>query len=160
MASIVDPTQYTLIPYTLYTSLEDKINALLGGEVLYIKRFEQKEGASVLVRLEQKKFTVSQISYDLTFSEDDPRYWTTFNIGINDLSLFTAFKFEEGLFLHTNKYSINDVVTYVSSDGLQDSAIIEEIYVSNLDPNQYAYKLSRDPVGLYAEEDLIKNKYL
>lgn len=159
MATPVDSSQYTLLPYTVYNTLQDKLNALMNGEVLFIKNFERNEGADVLVRLIDKKFTITQISYDLRESENDPRYWVTFNIGINDLSLFTAFKFEEDLFLNTNKYMINDIVNYVSEDGQEDSAIVTAVYQSNLDPNQYAYQLSRDPAGLYAEEDLIQNKY-
>ncbi|AXH71201.1 hypothetical protein BSP36_155 [Bacillus phage BSP36] len=155
----LDPTQYTLVPFVLYDTLPEKMQALLNGESLLIKAFEQREKRDVLIRLEQKKFTVAQMSYDVYQSEDDPRYWITYNIGINDLSLFTCFKFEENTFELGNRYMINDVVLYVSEDGKTDTAIVEEVYVSNLDPSQFAYRLSRDD-GLYAEEDLLQHKYM
>lgn len=157
--AIVDATQYTLIPYTVYKSLNEKLEYLLNGGTLLLKKFEQKLDSDVLIKLEDKKFTVSQISYDIEESVDNPRYWITFNVGINDLSLYTAYKFQEGIFILGQKYMINDIVNYTSADGQVDSAVIEEVYQSNSDPNQFAYKLSRDPAGLYAEEDLIKNKY-
>jgi hypothetical protein len=154
MAFTIDATQYTLVPYTTYMTLGEKLNALLRGETLLIRKFERREGADVLIRIVEKKFTVTQISYDMTENELDPRHWITYNIGINDLSLLPTFKFEEGVFSHTNKFGINDVVIYSSEDGFADSAIIEEVYRHNTDPDLYAYKLSRDPIGLYAEEDL------
>lgn len=155
MANTVDETQYTLIPYTFYKTLSEKLNALTRGETLIVRKFEQKEGADVLIRLVEKKFTVTQISYDMVESEHNPRYWITYNIGINDLSLLPTLKFEEGLFLSTPNYGVNDVVMYVSEDGTTDSAIVEEVYAHNIDPDLYAYKLSRDPSGLYAETDLL-----
>ena len=155
----VDSANYTLIPYVMYKTLDAKLQYLLNGGVLLLKKFEQKEGVDVLVQLVDKKFTITQISYDMRESADDPRYWITFNVGINDLSLLTAFQFEEDIFLNTNKFMVNDVITYLNDLGKWDSAVIEEVHVSNLDPNQYAYKFSRQD-GLYAEEDLIKNIYL
>ena len=157
--AIIDATQYTLIPFLSYKTLNDKIQALLDGEVLFIKKFEKQEGADVLVRLEQKKFTVSQISYDISVNGIDPRYWITFNLGLNDLSLFTCYKFSEDVFGKEHKFMINDVVSYTSVDGLQDTAIVEEVYQHNIDPDKFAYRLSRDN-GLYAEEELVKNVYM
>lgn len=159
MTQVVDASQYTLVPFTVYKTLEEKLTALMAGETLFIKDFEQKEGADVLIRLVEKKFTVTQISYDMYETEMNPRYWITFNIGINDLSLFTTFKFEEVIFLYTNKYKVNDVVQYTSADGTYDSAVIEAVYQHNVDPDLFAYKLSRDPEGLYAEEDLLPKLY-
>ena len=158
--AVVDPTQYTLVPFTVYNTLQERLQALSDGEVLLIKKFEQKSKADVLIQLVEKKYTVTQISYDTKANDLDERYWITFNVGINDLSLLTAFQFDESAFSHENKYMVNDIVTYTSEDGFEDSAIIEEVYVSNIDPNQYAYKLSRDPNGIYAEESLIKHRYL
>ena len=157
--AIVDPTQYELVPFEMYQTLSDKVQALVEGKILFIKKFERQQGADVLVRLEQKKYTVTQISYDLSVNDSDPRYWVTYNIGINDLSLFHCFKFDEDLFRQNNKYMINDVVNYTSVDGRNDSAIIEEVYVSLTDPDKFAYRLSRDN-EIYAEEDLLQHSYL
>jgi hypothetical protein len=155
----VDPTQYTLVPYEAYQSLNDKIQALLSGEVLFIKKFEKQEESDVLVRLEQKKFTVTQISYDIKENPADPRYWVTFNLGFNDLSLFTCFRYNDALFNLEHRYMINDIVQYISEDGARDSAIVEEVYQNISDPTKFAYRLSRDG-GVYAEEDLVQNTYM
>ncbi|QDP42978.1 virion structural protein [Bacillus phage vB_BmeM-Goe8] len=157
--AIIDSAQYTLIPFLSYKTLNDKIQALLSGEILFIKKFEKNEGADVLARLEQKKFTVSQISYDISVNDSDPRYWVTFNLGLNDLSLFTCYRFSEDVFGKEHKYMINDVVSYTSLDGQTDTAIVEEVYQHNTDPTKFAYKLSRDE-GLYVEEELVKNVYM
>lgn len=159
MTQVVDNTQYTQIPFQVYNTMGDKLNALLGGQVLFIKGFEQAEKTDVLIQMVNKKFTVTQISYDMTDTTNNPRYWITFNVGLNDLSLFTVFRWDETAFSNSNKYTINDVVTYTNIDGVQDSAVVTAVYINNGDSNQYAYQLSRDPEGLYAEEDLIQNKY-
>jgi hypothetical protein len=139
--------------------MSDKLTALLNGNILFVKGFEQAEGTDVLVQMVNKKFTVTQISYDMQDTVDRPRYWITFNVGLNDLSLFTVFKWDETSFTYSNKYMINDVVNYTNVDGQPDSAVITAVYVNNTDSSQYAYQLSRDPEGLYAEADLIQNKY-
>jgi hypothetical protein len=156
--AIVDVTEYTKIPFEQYKTLEEKMQALLNGEVLFIKKFEVQEGADVLVRIIRKKFTVSQISYDVEASEQDDRYWVTFNVGLNDISLFTCFKFVEGAFNLENKYMINDKVEYLSVDGNYDAAVILEVYQHNIYPEQFAYRLSRDG-ALYAEDELVQNPY-
>lgn len=156
---LLDLANLSEVPFTIYQTLDEKLGALLDGEILLIKGFEQRYDNDVLIRLDKQKFTVTQISYDKEELEMQARYWITFNIGINDLSLFTVYKYEEGVFNHTNKFKLNDVVLYRSIDGRTDKAIIEKVYVSNLDHKQYAYSLSRDD-GLYVEEDLVVHKYI
>ncbi|QEG13677.1 hypothetical protein MARVELLAND_155 [Bacillus phage vB_BspM_MarvelLand] len=159
MAETVDITQYDKVPFKLYNTLAEKLQALLNGEVLFIKGFERKDKLNVLIRLVDKKYTVSQISYDVTESKSDERYWLTFNVGLNDLSLFTVFKFEEDVFLKGNKYQVNDKVTYISRDGTKDAAIITEVYQAKADPNKFAYGLSREPGTFYKEEELSSLNY-
>jgi hypothetical protein len=158
--ALVDQSQYTELNYTVYSTLQDKLTALLAGSILLIKNFELKEGADVLVQIAQNKYTVSQISYDMSDTVLNPRYWITYNIGINDLSLFTTFLYDETTFGYANKYMINDTVSYISSDGTQDVAIVEAVYVNNTDPTLFAYKLSRDNNGVYDENGLSQDKYM
>jgi hypothetical protein len=152
---------YTSVPYISYTQLADKLNALLSGNVLLFKGFERAEKADVLVRLNQENdFLLSQISYDMTENVWNPRYWINFNVGINDITLITAFLFDEDTFYnYSPKYMINDIVNYTSADGEKDSAVIEAIYCVNNDPAKYAYSLSRDTNRLYLESELIQNVY-
>lgn len=155
-----NPEEYIKIPYIIYDTLEEKLQALLRGEILFLKNFEKGSGQDVLVRLEQKKFTISQISYDIYQEPElNPRYWITHNVGLNDLSLFTAIKFEEGMHNYSNKYMINDIVQYHDENGKLESAIIEEVYVKQDDYNLYAYKISGEE-ALTPEENLIQHKYM
>lgn len=157
--AVIDPNEYTIIPFNEYQTLQSKLQALLDGEVLFIKHFERNEGADVLVRITQKKFTVAQITYDTSSTEVDDKYWITFNVGVNDLSLFTCFKFVPDTFNKENKFFINDTVLYTSEDGRRDTAIIEEVYIHNENPTKFAYKLSRDE-GLYEEDELVVHKMM
>lgn len=163
MATPVDtltPTLYTLVNFLTYNTLQDKINALFNGDVLFIKNFEQKEGADVLIQMVTNKFQLTQISYDTRPTSLNSSYWVTFNVGINDLSLMTVFKFDEQTFEYTNRFMINDTVQYTNSNGVQDSAIITGVYVSNTDSTMFAYSLSNDAAGIYAETDLIQDAYM
>lgn len=150
---VEDPTLYTKIPYVVYYTLEEKLQALLRGETLYLRKFERTNNKDVLVRLDHKKHTVSKISFDMTESEMDPRYWTTYNVGLNDLSLFTAIKFEEGIPQYTHRFMVDDIVTYQTESGERKAGIVEEVYVYNEDHNFYAYRLSGEE-NLYLEEHL------
>ena len=154
-------TVYTSVPYTTYVQLAEKLNALLSGETLLFKGFEQAEQADVLIRFnEQNGFLISQISYDMTENVWDPRYWINFNTGLNDISLITAFLFDEDVFSrYSPRYLIKDIVNYTSDDGQEDSAVIEAVYCVNGDPTKYAYSLSRDTNRLYLESELIQNVY-
>lgn len=163
MATPVDtltPVNYTQVNFTTYNTLQDKINALFAGNILFIKNFEQKEGANVLIQLVQNKFTVTQISYSTQPTTDNPIYWVTFNVGINDLSLMTTFKWDQTVFSYSNRYMINDTINYTSEDGSTDTALITGVYVSKTDPTVFAYSLSRDTNGIYAETDLVQDQYM
>lgn len=150
----LDPANYQQVQITLYETLDDKLQALMNGEVLLLKSFEQGTNNDVLVRFDSKKYTLCQISQDLLANDQDPRFWVTYNIGVNDLSLFTAMKFDESLVGLKNEFTVNDIILYTSGDGTFDSGVITGIYTSIDDPSQFAYTLSRDE-GLYAESDLI-----
>jgi hypothetical protein len=145
---------YTLIPYERLETLEDKLTALLHGDTLLLKGYESSSGRDVLVKLSEKRYMVTEISFDLFETEGNPRYWTIFDVTINDIELFTAFRFEEDLFLHPNKYMVEDNVVYESMDSKRDSAFVEAVYVSDYDPLHFAYKLSRDEGVLYEEQEL------
>lgn len=150
----VDETTYTKVPYEFYETLEDKILALMSGETLFIRNFEVASQRDVLVRMVDKKYRVSQISFDMSPSDNDPRHWTTYNVGINDLSLFTVLKYTEGIGTRSHTYKIDDVVYYVKDTGGKGSAFIEEVWESTIHPRDYAYKITGRE-GLIKESDLI-----
>jgi hypothetical protein len=163
MATPVDsltPINYTIVNFSTYTTLQDKMNALFAGNILFIKNFEQKEGADVLIQMVQNKFQVTQISYKTRPTSLDPIYWVTFNVGINDLSLMTVFHWDQEAFSYSNRYMVNDTIQYVNEAGILDSAIITGVYVLNIDNTQFAYSLSNDTSGIYAESDLMQDSFM
>ncbi|QFP93266.1 UNVERIFIED_ORG: hypothetical protein Xoosp15_1 [Xanthomonas phage Xoo-sp15] len=159
MSGVVDVVQYEKIEYVAYTSLRDKLEALLRGEVLLVKNFERKSNLDVLIRVVDKRFTVSQMTYDIVEDPSNARYWVTFNVGINDLSLFSVFKFDDKSFSYKNKFKVDDRVDYVSKTGQKDAAIVEEVYVSKTDPEVFVYKLSREE-ELYEEKEIVAVKFM
>lgn len=148
---------YTLVPVVAYESLQEKLEALNKGEILLLKEFEQATHSDVLVRLFQKKYVVTQISYDLVETEQDPRYWTTYNVGFNDLSLSTAFQFNESLANNHNKFNVDEIVEYTKEDGTYGYTPVEALYKHNIETDVYAYKLYGEP-GIYAEEEIRRLK--
>ena len=40
----LEPNEYTELNFITYETLEEKLQALLNGETLYIKKFEKREG--------------------------------------------------------------------------------------------------------------------
>lgn len=155
--AITDLTNWGKINIEKYFTIEEKLTALLGGNILYVKGFEQLYDTDVLVRLvDVKGQKVTQISFDTTKPDLNELYWRTFDVGINSLSLLEVYKVTDlSVFSELNKFKIEDTVAYISEDGLFDSAIIQEIYKHKTEENVFAYKLSREPDYLY-EEDKIR----
>lgn len=142
---------YKTVHFHEYPTLIDKMEALYKGETLYVKDLEQTS-KNVLVRLDQKKFDVTKIAYNI----DDPE-WVIYNIGLNDLSLSAAFRYDKVLMSHKNKYMTGDVVTLQTPGGKDTLVVIEEVFQSIEDPDKYAYRLS-DLNRLYSEDQLIQSE--
>lgn len=151
MISIDD---YEKVELVQYSTLPDKVNALLSGETLRIRRYERSTDTDVLARIqayELQNYTFSQISYDMADTADNPRYWQTYNVGLNDLSMFHCFKFEESLPV-TNKFMPRDLVRTAAF--YQIGAVsVEEVHKHKTTPDEYAYKL-RGIEGLVPEKDI------
>ncbi|UNA01587.1 hypothetical protein MG295_00170 [Bacillus phage vB_BcgM] len=156
---ITEVADWKELKYEVYTSLAEKVNALLNGEIIYIKNYEVNTGTSVLARIvEEKGLKISQITYDIYDSTEADRYWVRFNIGLNDLSLLDVYKVADPkVFLKPNKFKVGDIVSYDSVDGIHDTAYVIAVYEKG--ENEFAYKLSREPSVLYEEKLLISNKF-
>lgn len=143
----------------MYQTLEDKVLALLRGEIIYIKNYEKNTGTSVLARLMiEKGFTIPQITYDIYDTNEEDRYWLRFNIGLTDLSLLDVYKVDDtSIFLKPNKFKVGDNVSYTSIDGTFDTAYVIAVYERK--ENEFAYKLSREPNVLYEESLLVSSKF-
>lgn len=140
---------YKPVHFYEYPTLIDKMEALYSGETLFVKDLEQTS-KKVLVRLDQKKFDVTKIAYNI----EDPE-WVIYNVGLNDLSLSLAFRYDKLLMSHKNKYMTGDVVTLKIPGGKDALVVVEEVFQSTEDPDKYAYRLS-DLQRLYSEDQLLQ----
>lgn len=140
---------YKPIHFYEYPTLVDKMEALYSGETLFVKDLEQTS-KKVLVRLDQKKFDVTKIAYNIENPE-----WVIYNVGLNDLSLSLAFRYDDLLMSHKNKYMTGDVVTLKVPGGKDALVVVEEVFQSTKDPDKYAYRLS-DLQRLYSEDQLLQ----
>ncbi|ASR79134.1 hypothetical protein ZAINNY_224 [Bacillus phage Zainny] len=152
--------RWEVMNFDLLTTLEDKLDALLSGDVLVIRNFEQFTKSDVLIKMKHiKGKDVTVISYDTMKSSLGDAFWQVYNIGINDLSLLPVLVIHDIKDLQdTNKFKIGDVVAYVSAEnGKHDTAFITDIYRS-IDPNKkghYLYALSREEKYAYDQTELM-----
>ncbi|AMW63139.1 virion structural protein [Bacillus phage SageFayge] len=153
-------TAWEIMNFDLLTTLEDKLDALVSGDTLVIRNFEQFTKSDVLIKMKNiKGKDVTVISYDTMKSSLDDAFWQVYNIGINDLSLLPVLIVYNIKDLQdTNKFGLGDVVSYVSQEsGKFDTAFITNIYRS-LDPNKkghYLYSLSREDKYAYEQNELM-----
>ncbi|AMW62818.1 hypothetical protein DIGNKC_214 [Bacillus phage DIGNKC] len=156
-------TAWGIMNFELLTTLEDKLDALVSGDTLVIRNFEQFTKADVLIKMKNiKGKDVTVISYDTMKSSLGDAFWQVYNIGINDLSLLPVLVIYDIKELQdTNKFGVGDVVAYVSAEsGKRDTAFITDIYRS-IDPNkkgQYLYALSREDKYAYEQNELMEVK--
>lgn len=158
-SKVVDPSLYRRVPFTVYESLEEKLEALMSGKTLLVRGLGNSYQSDVLIRMENKKYQITQISYTVSGKKKKPRQWISYNIGLNDLSLLTVYRYNPKVFSYPNKFRVNDVVTYYTSTGEQERAIVEDVYISKSNPTSFVYSLSWSN-RLHFEEDLEKHPYL
>ncbi|ULF49425.1 hypothetical protein [Bacillus phage MrBubbles] len=153
-------TAWEIMNFDLLTTLEDKLDALVSGDTLVIRNFEQFTKSDVLIKMKNiKGKDVTVISYDTMKSSLDDAFWQVYNIGINDLSLLPVLIVYNIKDLQdTNKFGLGDVVAYVSAEnGKHDTAFITDIYRS-IDPNKkghHLYALSREEKYAYEQTELM-----
>lgn len=134
-----------------YISLEEKLTALNAGSILLLKHFELGSNKDLLLRIEGD---IAQISYECHLPQGktaDQRYWTIYNVGINDLSYTQVFLFDQVAYDYNNLFNKGDIIIYQNS-GVEDSAIVTNVYYDNTTLG-FAYKISREP-DLFDENQL------
>ncbi|ANH50769.1 hypothetical protein SALINJAH_212 [Bacillus phage SalinJah] len=153
--------KWEILNFDLIQTLEDKLDALLHGDVLVIRKFEKFTKADVMIKMQTVKgHQVTMISYDTMKSSLDNAFWQVYNISINDLSMLPVMQVYDVTHLQEiNKFQMGDVVSYKSAeDGKVDTAYITDVYRS-LDPNKknhYLYSLSREAKFAYEENELME----
>lgn len=132
-------------------SLEETWEFLQEGYTVVVTNYEETRGKDVLVRLDKRRHTVTQISFDVAPIEYGERYWTVHNVSINALSLHSVFLYEESLYSIEHAYSPGTIVYF--DDGAHPSqvAVVDRVFIDEL-ANVY-YTLDNEE-GYFLEAEL------
>lgn len=132
-------------------TLEESIDELFKGNVIVLQNYEKTRGKDILVRINDKKFKVTEISHDANTLEYEKPYWQIHNVSLNAISLHNAYKKDEYDNLKKYKF-LPGTVVHVGDSEKNKVSIVEQMYQDSIG-NAY-YSLG-DREGLYAEDDLV-----
>lgn len=144
--------------------LRKSLDYLLDGEVLLVRGIEQTRGKDVLVRLDDRRVPVTQISYDIQPADGYWRdsYWVVFDLPLNAFSTYPCYLYRNTEQGSLPKFFIGDNVYYTSKQEgtkTEDTGVITEVYKDKAsDPRnpQWYYSVTRDS-EIYPEEELTKD---
>lgn len=134
-------------------SLEESWDELQAGGTIVIEKYESTQGKDILVRLNKRQHTVTQISFDVApiVGGFDKRFWQIFNVSINALSLKNVYRYDEALYNLKNQFNVDAIVEYASTAGGKDVAVVTAVFMDAA--GDFYYALSRE-TQLYKETEL------
>lgn len=136
-------------------SLDEVLDHLQAGEVVVVKSYEATRGADVLVRFDRRKYTVTQVSYDVDPVGYGERHWAMHGVAINALSLNRVYLYEEAKYFLNNKYTPGSIV-YIEDDAKpRQIAVVDSVFY-DLD-NRVYYTLDNLEGLYFAEAELFAN---
>lgn len=137
-------------------TLEESIAELFKGNVIVLQNYEKTRGKDILVRINDKKYKVTEISHDANIFDYEKPYWQIHNVSLNAISLHNTYK--KDVYDNLKKYKFLPG-TVVHVGGLENNkvSIVEQMYQDSLG-NVY-YSLG-DREGFYSEDDLVIYKGL
>lgn len=138
-------------------SLVEAWDRLQEGKYIILASYEETRGLDVLVRLDKRKYTVTQISFDTSPIEYGERYWTIHNVSINALSLGRVFAYDEDLYSIEHKYNPDSIVYYDDGETPRQIAVVDKVYTSS--HGDIYYTLDNE-TGYYAENELFDDSGL
>lgn len=130
--------------------LEESLSRLLNGEILLIKGYESSRGKDVLVRLDRRKYDVTEVSFHTNPIGDHPPIWQMHPVEINTFSLHDVFPYDEDVYRLNPKYGPGAVVKYSESPFLV--ATINEVYYGE---DNLVYYTLHGLDGYYLETELV-----
>ena len=137
-------------------TLEESIDELFKGNVIVLQNYEKTRGKDILVRINDKKYKVTEISHDSNIFEYEKPYWQIHNVSLNAISLHNVYK--KDVYDSLKKYKfLPGTVVHVGGLEKNKVSIVEQMYQDSLG-NVY-YSLG-DREGLYSEDDLVIYKGL
>ena len=75
-------------------TLEESIDELFKGNVIVLQNYEKTRGKDILVRINDKKYKVTEISHDANIFDYEKPYWQIHNVSLNAISLHNVYKKE------------------------------------------------------------------
>ena len=132
-------------------TLEESIDELFKGNVIVLQNYEKTRGKDILVRINDKKYKVTEISHDANIFEYEKPYWQIHNVSLNAISLHNAYKKDEYDNLKKYKF-LPGTVVHVGELEKNKVSIVEQLYQDSLGNAYYALG---DREGLYSEDDLV-----
>ena len=137
-------------------TLEESIDELFKGNVIVLQNYEKTRGKDILVRINDKKYQVTEISHDSNIFECEKPYWQIHNVSLNAISLHNAYK--KDVYDNLKKYKfLPGAVVHVGDLENNKVSIVEHMYQDTLG-NVY-YSLG-DREGFYSEDELVIYKGL
>lgn len=155
---IEDPKEFELTELQLNElSLNETWESLQRGETIVVANYEETRNKDVLVRLDKRRYTVTQISFDVDPIEYGQRYWTIHNVSINALSLHKVYPYVESLYSIKHRYSPEAIVYF--DDGVlpRQIAVVEKVFVATT--GEIYYTLMNEE-GYYHELELFDSASL
>lgn len=132
-------------------TLEESIDELFKGNVIVLQNYEKTRGKDILVRINDKKYKVTEISHDANIFEYEKPYWQIHNVSLNAISLHNTYK--KDVYDNLKKYKyLPGTVVHVGDLEKNKVSIIEQMYQDSLG-NVY-YSLG-DREGFYSEDELV-----
>lgn len=132
-------------------TLEESIDELFKGNVIVLQNYEKTRGKDILVRINDKKYKVTEISHDANIFEYEKPYWQIHNVSLNAISLHNTYK--KDVYDSLKKYKfLPGTVVHVGDLEKNKVSIIEQMYQDSLG-NVY-YSLG-DREGFYSEDELV-----
>ena len=140
-------------------TLEESIDELFKGNVIVLQNYEKTRGKDILVRLNDKKYKVTEISHDANIFEYEKPYWQIHNVSLNAISLHNVYKKEVYDTIGGFKLLPGSVVQILQRGELV-LAVIDNVYRVEGSKDMY-YTLS-DREGYYKAteiESIVTNVY-
>lgn len=135
-------------------SLEEVWAHLQAGDYVVVERYEETRGKDVLVRLDKRRHTVTQISFDVEPVAYGERYWAFHGVTINALSLNKVYLYDEAKFLVKTKFKPLDIVYYSDAEVPRQIAVVDKVFYTLAGVPYYTLQ---NVEGYYSEAELFKD---
>lgn len=132
---------------------KEAIQALLDGKIIVIKQYEVSKKKDVFVKLDQRLYPTTQMTYTMSDSTIVPTNWLPYAIPVNAFSLYSCYIYNKDWYDKTQLLTNGSIVNYLSPSGVEDVAMVNGVYTDGV---YVYYQLSRED-GYFRIIDLSAN---